>query len=424
MFASAGRNTAIRHATKDVVVIVDGHCHVPDREYLTKLSEAFAASKADCLGRPQPLDVPNPTAFQRAVSAARSSRLGHNPDSDIYSNEAKFVPPQSTAVAYARSVFASVGLFDQEFDACEDVEFNERVHAAGLTCYFTPAVKIVYEPRGSVRALFYQLGRYGSGRAKLACKHPKSLSLPALVPPLWAVWVLGRRAAERGRAVPRLAVAGERDAVRGRAARRGRGARPRATAGGGGAHPRRVRGDPLRVRVGLLEGSGKAGAAAGTIAGAPGSHPATREFAMNLVVALAIASFVAAPIPKASPEKEALAAFQGEWKMVEFVKGGEAETKEELEGSKVVAAGDKLTITAGKRKSEELTFTLDPKSEPAVIDLKPLKASKEVIVKGIYKLEKDKLTICFGLNASERPKEFKSDQDSKTGMFVLERVKK
>jgi GT2 family glycosyltransferase len=188
-FSSAGRNTAIRHATKDVVVVVDGHCQVPDREYLKKLSAAFAASGADCLGRPQPLDIDDPTPFQRAVSAARSSRLGHNPDSDIYSDEAKFVPPQSTAVAYAREVFASVGLFDQAFDACEDVEFNERVHAAGLSCYFTPDVKIVYEPRGSLRALFHQLARYGSGRARLACKHPKSLSLPALVPPLWAVWV-------------------------------------------------------------------------------------------------------------------------------------------------------------------------------------------------------------------------------------------
>lgn len=188
--ASSGRNTAIRHATKDVIVIVDGHCHVPDRDYLRNLSDAFEASKADSLGRPQPLDVPNPTPFQSAVSAARSSRLGHNPDSDIYSNEPKFVPPQSTAVAYSRSVFHTIGLFDQEFDACEDVEFNERVHAAGLTCYFTPTVKIVYEPRSSFRALFYQLGRYGSGRAKLAFKHPKSLSIPALVPPLWAVWVL------------------------------------------------------------------------------------------------------------------------------------------------------------------------------------------------------------------------------------------
>jgi succinoglycan biosynthesis protein ExoA len=187
--SSAGRNTAIRHATKDVVVVVDGHCQVPDREYLKKLSAAFAASGADCLGRPQPLDIDDPTPFQRAVSAARSSRLGHNPDSDIYSHEAKFVPPQSTAVAYARGVFAAVGLFDQEFDACEDVEFNERVHAAGLTCYFTPDVKIVYEPRANFRALFYQLGRYGSGRARLAFKHPKSLTPPALVPPLWTLWI-------------------------------------------------------------------------------------------------------------------------------------------------------------------------------------------------------------------------------------------
>jgi succinoglycan biosynthesis protein ExoA len=188
--SSAGRNTAARHATKDVVVIVDGHCHVPDRDYLKNLSQAFAESNADSLGRPQPLDIENPTPFQRAVSAARSSRLGHNPDSDIYSNEAKFVPPQSTAVAYSRKVFATIGLFDQSFDACEDVEFNERVHAAELTCYFTPTVKIVYEPRGSFRALFYQLGRYGAGRAKLALKHPKSLSVPALVPPLWTLCVI------------------------------------------------------------------------------------------------------------------------------------------------------------------------------------------------------------------------------------------
>ena len=40
-FASAGRNTAIRHATKDIAVIVDGHCHVPDPAYLTNLVKAF-----------------------------------------------------------------------------------------------------------------------------------------------------------------------------------------------------------------------------------------------------------------------------------------------------------------------------------------------------------------------------------------------
>jgi GT2 family glycosyltransferase len=187
-FSSSGRNTAIRHATKDVAVIVDGHCQVPDGNYLKNLSAAFEKSGADSLGRPQPLDIANPTPFQQAVSVARSSRLGHNPGSDIYSNQAKFVAPQSTAIAYKRMVFLRVGLFDEAFDACEDVEFNERVHSAGLTCYFTPEVKIVYEPRNSFRSLFYQLSRYGLGRARLAFKHPRSLTIPALVPPLWVVW--------------------------------------------------------------------------------------------------------------------------------------------------------------------------------------------------------------------------------------------
>lgn len=189
-FSSAGRNTAIRHATKDVAVVVDGHCHVPDPRYLANLVDAFETSGADCLGRPQPLDVADPTPFQQAVSAARSSRLGHNPESDIFSDEAKFVPPQSTAVGYTRGVFHTIGLFDQKFDACEDVEFNHRVHAAGLTCYFSPAAKVAYQPRTTLRALFIQLGRYGMGRARLAFKHPGSLTLPALVPPLWVLWLV------------------------------------------------------------------------------------------------------------------------------------------------------------------------------------------------------------------------------------------
>lgn len=189
-WSSAARNLGVRHMRGDVVVVIDGHCQVPDRNYLRNLAAAFAESGADCLGRPQPLDAPDPSPFQQAVSAARASRLGHNPDSDIYSDEPKFVDPQSTAVAYQRGVFRRVGLFDERFDACEDVEFNHRVHTAGLSCYFTPAIKIVYHPRATLKGLFVQLGRYGAGRARLAAKHPESLTPPALVPPLWVVWLV------------------------------------------------------------------------------------------------------------------------------------------------------------------------------------------------------------------------------------------
>ena len=189
-FSSAGRNTALRHMSGEYAVVVDGHCHIPDRHYLRNLVGAFEASGADCLGRPQPLDIPQPSSFQAAVALARASRLGHNPESDIYSDEAKFVAPQSTAVAYRKDVFHRIGLFDERFDACEDVEFNHRVDEAGMTCYFTPALKIIYHPRTNWTGLFRQLARYGCGRARLASKHASSLTLPALVPPLWLAWLV------------------------------------------------------------------------------------------------------------------------------------------------------------------------------------------------------------------------------------------
>jgi GT2 family glycosyltransferase len=188
-WSSAGRNLGVKQMRGDAAVIVDGHCRVPDQFYLRNVADAFAESGADCLGRPQPLDAENPSAFQKAVSAARASRLGHNPDSDIYSSEAKFVPPQSTAIAYRRGVFERVGLFDETFDACEDVEFNQRVHDAGFRCYFTPKLTIIYHPRPTLKGLTAQLGRYGTGRARLAAKHPRSLTLPALIPPLWILWL-------------------------------------------------------------------------------------------------------------------------------------------------------------------------------------------------------------------------------------------
>lgn len=188
--SSAARNLALRHMRGRYAVIVDGHCHIPDRNYLRNIVDAFESTDADSLGRPQPLDAPDPTAFQRAVAVARASRLGHNPESDIFSDEPKFVPPQSTAIAYRRDVFYRIGLFDECFDACEDVEFNHRVHAAGLTCYFDPKLKIVYHPRGNWRSLFIQLGRYGSGRARLAAKQFRTLTVPGVVPPLWILWLI------------------------------------------------------------------------------------------------------------------------------------------------------------------------------------------------------------------------------------------
>jgi succinoglycan biosynthesis protein ExoA len=183
--SSAARNIGVRRARGEYIVIVDGHCELRNRRYLQNLSQSFAQSNADCLGRPQPLEVQRASPLQRAIALARASRLGHNPGSHIYSQRGGYVKPQSVAIAYRRSVFEQIGLFDERFDACEDVEFNHRVDAAGMKCYLAPELTVHYQPRDSLRGLAWQMQRYGRGRARLLMKHPKTLTLPSLVPALF-----------------------------------------------------------------------------------------------------------------------------------------------------------------------------------------------------------------------------------------------
>ena len=190
--SSAARNLGICKARGNIIVVVDGHCELESRGYLRSLADAFERSGADCLGRPQPLDVTAASLVQKAIAAARSSWLGHHPDSFIYSAAEQFVTAKSVAVAYRRSVFDQVGPFDESFDACEDVELNHRIDQAGLKCFFTPTIQVRYFPRSSLRGLFHQMARYGRGRVRLLRKHPETFSPGGFIPAAWlAVLALG-----------------------------------------------------------------------------------------------------------------------------------------------------------------------------------------------------------------------------------------
>jgi succinoglycan biosynthesis protein ExoA len=187
--SSAARNIGIRESRGDIVLIVDGHCELEDDMLFCKVADAFERSGADCLGRPQPLDISCSTPLQCAIAAARSSRLGHHLDSFIYSKEERFVPASSVAVAYRRDIFEKVGYFDENFDACEDVELNNRIDKAGLRCFFTSQITVHYHARTSLTALFHQLFRYGRGRMRLMRKHPTTRSIGTFAPVALLAWI-------------------------------------------------------------------------------------------------------------------------------------------------------------------------------------------------------------------------------------------
>ncbi len=189
-FSSAARNIGILHSRGKYILVIDGHTHLEQRDYLDQVIFEFAKSGADCLGRPQPLVCMNPTWIQKGIRFARESWIGHNPHSAIYQNTAGFMRAANIAVAYRRSVFHEIGLFDEKMDACEDVELNTRIDRAGLTCFFSPELSLNYHPRSSLSGLFKQMKRYGVGRARLALKHPSTISLPSIAPSLFLITLI------------------------------------------------------------------------------------------------------------------------------------------------------------------------------------------------------------------------------------------
>ncbi len=168
---SSGRNVGVKNSTAPYILVLDGHTYIPSKNFLADIIETFQTTNADCLCRPQPMLPPDINEFEKSVAFCRGSALGHNPGSEIYAEFDGEVDPTSSGAMYRRSVFDKIGYFDEQFDACEDVEFNHRVKTAGLKSYLSQKLTVLYYPRSSIQGLWKQMNRYGMGRFKFAKKH-------------------------------------------------------------------------------------------------------------------------------------------------------------------------------------------------------------------------------------------------------------
>jgi succinoglycan biosynthesis protein ExoA len=180
--ASGARALGAQMASGEIVVFVDAHVFIDNDRLFQNTARLMDEKGVSILSRPQFLDTPDNTFFQRAVSLARKSLIGHGPDSTIYSKEERYVDPASAGASYRKSVFEKVGYFDLGFDACEDVEFNYRCSRAGLRSFSSMDIAVYYYPRASLDELFRQMVRYGIGRFRLARKHPRTFSVGTAIP--------------------------------------------------------------------------------------------------------------------------------------------------------------------------------------------------------------------------------------------------
>jgi succinoglycan biosynthesis protein ExoA len=186
--SGAARNIGAAHARSPRVLFVDGHCEIASATMLESALAAFERGER-CLSRPQPLLSEGGTTFQQAVVATRNSALGHQTGSKIFEETACHCNPLSAGCGYDRALYEDLGGVDEAFDAAEDLEFNLRVHRAGVDAYHDPDFTVAYVPRAGWRALFRQLYRYGYGRALMARKYPGTVSPPAVALAGFVLWL-------------------------------------------------------------------------------------------------------------------------------------------------------------------------------------------------------------------------------------------
>lgn len=178
-YSSAGRNAGIRAASGDAMIFLSGHCTIPTSNLLADTAEILETSGAGCLCRPRPLLAPSDTRMGEAIARAQSTRIGRGPDAEEITG---LVDPPSSGATYLQSVFEQVGLFDESFDACSGLEFNERVRKAGVRAYSDPRLAVHEKSPQELGALLKEMFQFGRGTSRFMRKHPERSSVADIAP--------------------------------------------------------------------------------------------------------------------------------------------------------------------------------------------------------------------------------------------------
>lgn len=144
---------------------------------------------------------------------------------------------------------------------------------------------------------------------------------------------------------------------------------------------------------------------------------------------LGLALVVAAPNLKEPPKKNP--EIVGQWTVESMNLGGKQNARAPAEMIYEFTADGQWLINRGGVvvKSVPREVKYDPKANPPTIDVvypeaAAGKGGTPRNMLGIYKVEGDMLTICFGASGGDRPTKFESEDGSRVMLMTLKRANK
>jgi uncharacterized protein (TIGR03067 family) len=127
--------------------------------------------------------------------------------------------------------------------------------------------------------------------------------------------------------------------------------------------------------------------------------------------------------PLTDEQKKELEKFTGTFKIVSFERDGKKSDDAELKKMKVVQKGADWTfyLDTDSTQGKDTPF---PDKSPKEIDSLYLNGpARDKVVKGIYKIDGEKITFCWAEPGKDRPKDFATKADSGLTLMTLEKTK-
>jgi glycosyltransferase involved in cell wall biosynthesis len=192
--AATAFNHGILAASGTYVGVMSGHA-IPAPDYVTRAIRALRATGAWAVGGKIVRRWRTP--MQRGIALATSSPYGVGNAAHNYASTAQAAETVFPGM-WPREVFERVGWFDTSLVRNQDDEFSYRIRRAGGLVWYDPTIRVAYEPRSTLNAVFSQYRQYGYWRVRVVEMHPGALRIRQLVP---AIWLLGLAASGFGLAL-------------------------------------------------------------------------------------------------------------------------------------------------------------------------------------------------------------------------------
>lgn len=173
-------NRGLDAARGRYLVRVDGHSIIPP-DYVQALLDHIRSDACEGVGGHKRAIGQGP--FGRAVAAAHGSRFGIGDSKYHYSPRQELVDHIPFG-AYATELALAIGGWDEELMTNEDYDFDFRYQQAGGRLLFDPAIVVDWRVRETPARLAHQYYAYGRGKFTTLVRHPSSLHLRWLAPPV------------------------------------------------------------------------------------------------------------------------------------------------------------------------------------------------------------------------------------------------